>query len=59
MNDYIDSLGDTQLFPKSPSNSGYLNIELDKADREKTTFSSYRGLRQLTRMPFALKNIPS
>ena len=39
--------------------SGYWQVELDPADKEKTTFSSGQGLWQFTIMPFGLCNAPA
>jgi putative transposase len=40
-------------------NSGYWQIPVDPADREKTTFTSHEGLYWFFRMPFGLRNAPA
>lgn len=52
----IDSLQDAKMFSALEANNGYRQIEMDKADREKTPFTSHHVLQQFTRMPFGLKN---
>ena len=39
--------------------SGYWQVDLDREAREKTAFSTGKGLWQLTVMPFSLCNVPA
>ena len=39
--------------------SGYWQIELNPATRDKTAFTSHCGLYEFTRMPFGLCNVPA
>lgn len=40
----IDSLGEATVFSTLPLNSGYWQAEIERKDRDKTAFSSHRGL---------------
>lgn len=40
----IDALEEAVEFSTLDAYSGYWYVEVDKADRDKTTFMSYRGL---------------
>jgi hypothetical protein len=44
MSDCLDSLGDAKIFSTLDANSGYWHLEMAEADREKTTFTSHRGM---------------
>ena len=57
--EFIDSLGNATLFTTLDCNSGYWQIEIDEADRDKTTFTSHSGPYRFVRMPFGLKNAPA
>ena len=59
MDECIDSLGDATLFTTLDANSGYWQVEIDPADRDKTTFTSHFGLYRFLRMPFGLRNAPA
>ena len=59
MDECIDSLGDARIFSTLDCNSGYWQIPVSPADKEKTTFTSHEGLFQFLRMPFGLKNAPA
>ena len=59
MDECIDSLGDARVFSTLDCNSGYWQIPVSPADKEKTTFTSHEGLFQFLRMPFGLKNAPA
>lgn len=55
----IVSLGDAVVFKLLYASSGYWHCEVDKCNRDKTTFSSHMGLFRYVRMPFGLKNAPA
>ena len=59
MDECIDTLGNAAIFTTLDCNSGYWKIEIDEADRYKTTFTSHCGLYRFARMPFGLKNAPA
>lgn len=52
-----DSLVDAAIFTTIDANSGYCEVEIDEADRDRTTFTSHHGLYRFIRMPFGLKNV--
>jgi hypothetical protein len=58
MDDCIDSLGEAVGFTILDCNSGYWQIPVDPADREKTAFTSHFGVYQFRRLPFGLRNAP-
>jgi hypothetical protein len=59
MDECIDSLGEAKLFSTLDCNSGYWQIPVEPADRDKTTFMSHEGTFRFTRMPFGLTNAPA
>jgi RNase H-like domain found in reverse transcriptase/Reverse transcriptase (RNA-dependent DNA polymerase)/Integrase zinc binding domain/Chromo (CHRromatin Organisation MOdifier) domain/Integrase core domain len=59
MDECIDSLGDAVVFTTLDCNSGYWQIPVHPADREKTTFTSHFGIYQFLRLPFGLRNAPA
>jgi Reverse transcriptase (RNA-dependent DNA polymerase) len=59
MDECIDSLGDAVVFSTLDCNSGYWQIPLDEADRDKTTFSSHAGTFRFLRIPFGFRNAPA
>jgi Reverse transcriptase (RNA-dependent DNA polymerase) len=59
MDECIDSLVDARVFSTLYCNSGYWQIPVSPQDKEKTTFTSHKGLFQVLRMPFGLRNAPS
>ncbi|CDF40036.1 retrotransposon protein [Chondrus crispus] len=59
MEDCLDSLGDAKCFTTLDCNSGYWQIPVAEADREKTTFTCHEGCYQFRRMPFGLCNAPA
>jgi len=59
VDDLLDSLADAQWFSTLDLRSGYWQVEVDPADREKTAFSTPYGLYQFRVMPFGLCNAPS
>jgi hypothetical protein len=56
MDECIDSLGEAVIFTTLDCNSGYWQIPVHPADREKTTFTSHFGMYQYLRLPFGLRN---
>jgi transposase InsO family protein len=59
IDDCLDSLGSARYFTTVDANSGYWQINVAKEDREKTAFTSHRGLFQFLRMAFGLKTAPA
>ncbi len=57
--DCIDSLGESKIFTTLDCNSGYCQILIDEADRNKTAFLSHMGSYRFTRMQFGLTNAPA
>ena len=55
----LDSLTGSKWFSCLDLNSGFWQIGLDPADKEKTAFATSLGLYQFTVMPFGLANAPS
>jgi hypothetical protein len=58
MDECIDSLGEAVVFTTLDCNSGYWQIPVEPADREKTAFTSHLGIYQFRRLPFGLRNAP-
>jgi Reverse transcriptase (RNA-dependent DNA polymerase) len=58
IDDCLDSLGSAWYFTTLDANSGYWQINVAPEDREKTAFTSHRGLFQFLKMPFGLKTAP-
>ena len=44
MDECINSFGDATIFSTLECNSGYWQVEVDEADKDKTTFTSHMGL---------------
>ena len=59
MDDYLDSLGEARVFTTLDCNSGYWQIPIREADRNKTAFTCHSGMYQFIRMPFGLTNAPA
>ena len=59
IDDILDTLGQAHYFTTLDLASGYWQIELDPATREKSAFTTHRGLFEFQRMPFGLCNAPS
>ena len=57
--DILTSLGEAKRFTSLDLASGYWQIELDESAREKSAFTTHRGLYEFTRMPFGLCNAPA
>ena len=55
----LDALNGAKWFSTLDLKSGYWQIELDSADKEKAAFSFGQGLWQFTVMPFGLCNAPA
>lgn len=55
----LDNLGKSTYFTTLDLKSGFHQIEMDPAHREKTAFSTDKGHFEFTRMPFGLKNAPA
>ena len=58
IDDWLDSLGDAQIFTTLDCNAGYWQVPVAPEDRDKTTFTSYLGSYRYVRMPFGLRNAP-
>ena len=59
IDDSLEQLSGATWFSCLDLNSGYWQVEVDEADREKTAFSSRRGLFEFKVMPFGLCNAPA
>lgn len=59
MDDYIESLGESDVFTTLDANSRYWQVPIHEADRDKMTFTSPWGTCLFKRMPFGLINEPS
>ena len=55
----LDTLHGSQWFSTMDLVSGYWQVEVDQADREKTAFCTTEGLFQFRVMPFGLCNAPA
>ena len=59
LDEQIDSLGAANWFTTLDANSGYWQIPVAEADREKTAFVCHAGFYEFLRMPFGLCNAPA
>ncbi len=59
IDDTLDTLSGARWFSTVDLASGYWQVEVDPADREKTAFATPFGLHQFKVMPFGLSNAPS
>ena len=57
--DILTALGEAQYFSSLDLASGYWQVPLDDDAREKSAFTTHRGLFEFTRMPFGLCNAPA
>jgi hypothetical protein len=55
----LDTLRDGKYFTCLDATVGYLQLEVDEKDREKTAFRYKGGLFEFVRMPFGLTNAPA
>jgi hypothetical protein len=55
----LDTLAGAKWFSTLDPNSGYWQVSLHQDDKERTAFSTGRGLWQFTVMPFGLCNAPA
>ena len=56
IDDTLDALGAAKWFSTLDLASGYWQVEVEPADREKTAFATPQGLYQFRVMPFGLCN---
>ncbi|GFU98241.1 hypothetical protein TNCV_672551 [Trichonephila clavipes] len=59
IDDTLDCLKGAKFFSSMDFRSGYWQIEIDEADREKTAFITPEGLYEFKVMPFGLCNAPA
>jgi Reverse transcriptase (RNA-dependent DNA polymerase) len=59
LDDYLDFLGDARYISTLEAKCSYWQIDVNEAHREKTAFTSHRGLYQFKRMPFGLMTSPA
>jgi len=59
MEDFLDSLGDAQVFTSLDYIAGYWQVPLRKEDQEKTSFTTHCGTYHWLSLPFGLTNAPA
>ena len=57
--DCLDALGSATFFSTFDLRSGYFQVGMDEADRDKTSFVTRRGTFRFTAMAFGLTNAPA
>ena len=59
IDDILDTLSEAHYFSTLDLTSGFWQIKMDPATREKFAFVTYCGLHEFARMPFGLCNAPA
>ena len=59
IDDILDTLGKSRYFTTLDLSSGFWQIEMDPATRDKSAFSTHCGLHEFVRMPFGMCNAPA
>ena len=59
IDDTLDLLAGARYFTTLDLASGYWQVAMDPASREKTAFATYSGLYEFCKMPFGLANAPA
>jgi len=59
LEDFLDSLGDAQVFTSLDCTAGYWQVPLRKKNQEKTAFTTHCGIYHWLSMPFGLTNAPA
>ena len=59
IDDILDTLSEARYFSTLDLASGFWQIEMDPATREKSAFVTHCGLHEFVRMPFGLCNAPA
>eukprot|EP00745_Piridium_sociabile_P008697 TRINITY_DN158_c0_g1_i1.p1 TRINITY_DN158_c0_g1~~TRINITY_DN158_c0_g1_i1.p1 ORF type:complete len:1374 (-),score=188.80 TRINITY_DN158_c0_g1_i1:1054-5175(-) len=59
IDDILSLLGRSKYFTTLDLKSGYWQVRMSEADKEKTAFACHKGLFQFNVMPFGLSNAPS
>ena len=59
IDDILDTLGEAKYFSSLDLASGYWQIELDEDARQKSAFTTHKGLFEFVWMPFGLCNAPA
>ena len=59
IDDILDTLGQARYFSTLDLASGYWQIEMDPATKDKSAFTTHAGLFEFERMPFGLCNAPA
>ena len=59
IDDILDTLGKSRYFTTLDLASGFWQIEMDPATREKSAFTTHCGLFEFNRMPFGMCNAPA
>lgn len=59
MNERMDSISDSKIFPTPLTNSGCWYVEVHKNEREQKAPTTHHGLYQFIRVIFALRSVPA